>query len=75
MTINMKAPELSRRSVLAGLGGLSFGLAIGTDGLKLIRRARKPTRLPASSSTPGCGSRRTARSPSSAPARKWARAR
>ncbi|MBX9842355.1 MAG: molybdopterin-dependent oxidoreductase [Xanthobacteraceae bacterium] len=44
MTINVKSPELSRRSVLAGLsagiGGLSFGLAIGADGLKLIGEAQ-----------------------------------
>ena len=43
MTINVKSPELSRRSVLAGLGGLSFGLAIGTDGLKLIGDAQANT--------------------------------
>src|SRR5215204_2310604 len=43
MTINVKSPELSRRSVLAGLGGLSFGLAIGTDGLKLIGEAQANT--------------------------------
>jgi isoquinoline 1-oxidoreductase beta subunit len=40
MTINVKAPELSRRSVLAGLGGLSFGLALGADGLKLVGEAQ-----------------------------------
>jgi isoquinoline 1-oxidoreductase beta subunit len=47
MTINVKSPDLSRRSVLAGLsaglGGLSFGLAIGTDGLKLIGEAQANT--------------------------------
>ena len=61
MTINVKAPELSRRSVLAGLGGLSFGLALGTDGLKLIGEAQANTPADGSSTTPGCGSRRTAR--------------
>jgi isoquinoline 1-oxidoreductase beta subunit len=43
MNLNVKAPELSRRSVLAGLGGLSFGLALGTDGLKLIGEAEANT--------------------------------
>src|SRR5262245_36376440 len=33
MTIVNKGPEVSRRGVLAGLGGLSFCFAIGLDGL------------------------------------------
>jgi isoquinoline 1-oxidoreductase beta subunit len=35
MTINFKTPELSRRQVLAGIGGLSFYVAMGADGLRL----------------------------------------
>lgn len=40
MTIAIKAPEISRRGVLAGLGGMSFCLALGVDGLRLLPAAR-----------------------------------
>jgi isoquinoline 1-oxidoreductase beta subunit len=33
MTIAIKGPEVSRRGMLAGLGGLSFCFALGVDGL------------------------------------------
>ena len=36
--------KVSRRTVLAGLGGLSFGLALGSDGLKARRRSRSQHR-------------------------------
>ena len=35
-----KAPELSRRHVLAGIGGMAFCLAIGDNGLRLISQAQ-----------------------------------
>src|SRR5262245_35201223 len=43
MTIHMDKTNISRRAVLAGLGGLSFGLALGSDGLKLIGEAEANT--------------------------------
>src|SRR5919205_703122 len=43
MTIAFKASEISRRGVLAGLGGLSFCVAVGTDGVKLMSQARANT--------------------------------
>jgi isoquinoline 1-oxidoreductase beta subunit len=39
MNTNMKTPPLSRRQVLAGIGGLSFYLAVGADGLRLTSAA------------------------------------
>jgi len=36
----IKTPEISRRGMLAGLGGLSFCLAFGTDGPRLMAAAR-----------------------------------
>ena len=35
MNIKVKTPELSRRQILAGIGGLSFYVALGADGLRL----------------------------------------
>jgi len=43
MTIAIKAPEISRRGMLAGLGGLSFCLALGVDGLRLVPAAQADT--------------------------------
>src|SRR3989440_298888 len=40
MTIAIKGSEISRRGVLAGLGGLSFCLAVGTDGVNLMSQAQ-----------------------------------
>jgi isoquinoline 1-oxidoreductase beta subunit len=39
MNISIKAPEISRRGMLAGLGGMSFCLALGVDGLRLVASA------------------------------------
>src|SRR5262245_12900383 len=43
MTINIDRDEISRRSVLAGLGGMSFCLALGTDGIRLVSEAQAST--------------------------------
>src|SRR3954471_9812634 len=40
MTIAVKNSEISRRGVLAGLGGLSFCLAVGSDGVNLMSQAQ-----------------------------------
>src|SRR4051812_40844741 len=40
MNAILKTPEISRRSMLAGLGGMTFCLALGTDGLRLIGEAQ-----------------------------------
>src|SRR6266545_5023035 len=43
MTIAMKSPEISRRSVLAGLSGMSFCFALGAEGVRLIPQAQAAT--------------------------------
>ena len=43
MTMTIDKAHVSRRSVLAGLGGLTFGLAIGTDGAQLFSAAEANT--------------------------------
>src|SRR5262245_51633001 len=43
MTNTLQSPELSRRGVLAGLGGMSFCLALGTDGVSLVSEANANT--------------------------------
>jgi isoquinoline 1-oxidoreductase beta subunit len=40
MTITIKTPEISRRGLLAGLGGMSFCLAFGADGPRLVAPAQ-----------------------------------
>src|SRR3954452_13300495 len=40
MTIAIKTPDLTRRGVLAGLGGMAFCLATGAYGLRLISPAQ-----------------------------------
>ena len=40
MTTVLKAPEISRRGVLAGLGGMAFCVAVGTDSIRLITEAQ-----------------------------------
>ncbi len=40
MTMMLKAPELTRRGVLAGIGGMTFSFAFGTDGTHLLPPAR-----------------------------------
>ena len=43
MTATLKAPEISRRGVLAGIGGLSFCFAVGVDGARLVSPANAAT--------------------------------
>ena len=43
MTIHIDKGQVSRRSVLAGLGGMTFCLAFGTDGAKLFSEAQANT--------------------------------
>ena len=43
MTQALKAPEISRRGMLAGLGGMTFCLALGTDGISLVSEAQANT--------------------------------
>ena len=40
MTSTIRTPEISRRGILAGLGGMSFCLAFGADGPRLVAPAR-----------------------------------
>jgi isoquinoline 1-oxidoreductase subunit beta len=40
MTQRLKLPEISRRSVLAGIGGMTFCFAFGTDGVRLLPPAK-----------------------------------
>jgi isoquinoline 1-oxidoreductase beta subunit len=40
MTINIDRDQISRRSMLAGLGGMTFCLALGTDGISLVGEAQ-----------------------------------
>src|SRR5688572_5041609 len=40
MTINIDRDQISRRGVLAGLGGMTFCLALGTDGVSLVSEAQ-----------------------------------
>jgi isoquinoline 1-oxidoreductase beta subunit len=43
MTINVDKNQISRRGVLAGMGGMTFCLALGTDGVSLITEAQANT--------------------------------
>ncbi len=43
MTMMLKAPELTRRGVLAGIGGMTFSFAFGTDGTHILPVARAAT--------------------------------
>ena len=43
MTIAIKGTKISRRGVLAGLGGMSFCMALGVDGFRLIGVAQANT--------------------------------
>jgi isoquinoline 1-oxidoreductase beta subunit len=43
MTIALKGSEISRRGVLAGIGGMTFCLAFGTDGARLLSEAQANT--------------------------------
>ena len=43
MTINVNKDQVSRRSVLAGLGGMTFCMALGSDGISLVSEAQANT--------------------------------
>ena len=47
-TIIEKAPNISRRGMLAGMGGMTFCLALGTDGIRLLSEAEANTMANAS---------------------------
>ena len=36
----LKSPEMTRRSLLAGIGGMTFCFALGTDGTKILPAAQ-----------------------------------
>ncbi len=40
MTKHLKLPQISRRGVLAGIGGMTFCFAFGTDGVRLLPAAK-----------------------------------
>lgn len=44
MTINIDRKQISRRSMLGGLGGMTFCLALGTDGIRLVSEAEANVR-------------------------------
>ena len=39
----LKSPEMTRRSLLAGLGGMTFCFALGTDGTHILPAAQAAT--------------------------------
>jgi hypothetical protein len=41
--MNMIDTNLSRRGVLAGLGGMAFCIAVGNDGVRLMSQAQANT--------------------------------
>ena len=43
MTATLKAPALTRRGVLAGIGGMTFSFAFGTDGTRILPAAGAAT--------------------------------
>ncbi|AMN39837.1 xanthine dehydrogenase family protein molybdopterin-binding subunit [Rhodoplanes sp. Z2-YC6860] len=43
MTMMLKTPELSRRGLLAGLGGMTFCLALSSNGISLVSEAQATT--------------------------------
>ena len=43
MTIHIDKGQISRRGMLAGLGGMTFCLALGTDGVRLVTPAQAST--------------------------------
>jgi isoquinoline 1-oxidoreductase beta subunit len=44
MTFALKSPELTRRSMLAGIGGMTFFFAFGTDGTRILPPVDAATR-------------------------------
>ena len=65
--------KLSRRSLLAGLSGMTFCIAVGNDGVRLLSQAQANT-LANAPVTPWVRIAPEARSLSSRPAPKWAKA-
>ena len=43
MAITLNSPAMTRRGVLAGIGGMTFSFAFGTDGTQLLPPARAVT--------------------------------
>src|SRR3974377_2592449 len=43
MTATLKAPALTRRGVLTGIGGMIFSFAFGTDGTRILPAAPAAT--------------------------------
>src|SRR3954466_553804 len=43
MTIHIDKDQVSRRGMLAGLGGMTFCMALGTDGINLVTQAQAGT--------------------------------
>lgn len=43
MTATLKAPALTRRGMLVGIGGMTFSFAFGIDGTRILRAARAAT--------------------------------
>src|SRR3569833_811538 len=43
MNAILKTPEISRRTMFAGLGGMTFCLSLGTDGVRLVSEAQANT--------------------------------
>jgi len=44
MTIALKSPQVTRRGMLAGIGGMTFYFALGTDGTRILPPANAATR-------------------------------
>ena len=44
MTIALRSPEITRRGMLAGIGGMTFFFAFGTDGTRILPPADAATR-------------------------------
>src|SRR3954470_14504356 len=47
MSMQLKAPELTRRGLLAGIGGLTFSFALATDGTRILTAAAQSAGAPA----------------------------
>jgi isoquinoline 1-oxidoreductase subunit beta len=43
MTMTLKAPAMTRRGLLAGIGGMTFSFALGTDGTHILSPAHAAT--------------------------------
>ena len=44
MTVALRSPEITRRGMLAGIGGMTFFFAFGTDGTRILPPADAATR-------------------------------